>query len=103
MTVAEPIRDDDDHAARVAVAQRRLVEMKIAALRAIAIPPAEPDARTLRGLVGADLDRLTAQQEYDLECLCWRWRRRISRAFAPKLNPADPLVRAERERMLAHG
>jgi hypothetical protein len=103
MTVAEPIREDDDDAARIAVGQRRLVEMKLAALRAIQIPPNDPDARILRGLVQSDLDRMTAQQDYDLECLCWRWRRRISRAFAPRLNPADPLVRAERERMMAHG
>lgn len=92
----EPVREEceTETRARMAAAEAELARRTIAALQAAGIPAGHADARVLRGLIRADLGRLTAEQRELLRMLTWRWRRRLPPGLAPKLNPDDPIVRA---------
>jgi len=96
LTVAEPIREEPatETVARISWADRELAGKTIAALRQVRIPPAHADARALRRLARVDLDRITAEECELVRLLSWRWRRQLPAGLAPKLNPADPIVRS---------
>jgi hypothetical protein len=92
MGVMPPEPDDD--AARLAWAERGAQAAMIAALRRVRMPPRHADAAALRRRAHAELDRLSSEDRELLRLLAWRWRRQLPAHLAPKLPPADPIVRA---------
>lgn len=89
-----PRENNDDDAARLALAEAELARRTVAALRAVRMPAGHADVRVLRSLARCDLDRITAEQRLLLRLMAWRWRRNIPAGLAPRMNPADPIVRA---------
>lgn len=100
MTVAEPRREDaaGEVEARIDWANARVARQVIAALLAAGIPSGHVDARALRRLQRADVDRLKPEEAELLRILAWRWRRKLAPHLAPRLPPNDPVVRALRAR-----
>ena len=81
-------------------AARRTLELSIEALRRVNSSGA--DRTILRDLLAADLDRITRAQLDALARLAWKHRRQLPAHLAPELNPDDPIVRAMRQKELAH-
>lgn len=90
-------REHDDDDARVAAAVR---QAQLNTLHALANAPIGANSRErkdvldLRAIVQANRIRLTAKEADRIRALAWKWRRHLPRGTAPKLNPADPIVRA---------
>jgi hypothetical protein len=89
-----PREDNSDDAARLARAEAELRRRTVAALRRAPIRPCCRDAREVRRLAGIDMERISGADIEALDLLAWRWRRALPPGLAPKLNPADPVVRA---------
>jgi hypothetical protein len=79
-------------AARLASAETELRRVLIRALRDV-IMLTDSDTAVRRRLVAADLARWTREEQRDLDRLAWKYRRRLPRHLAPRLNPDDPIVR----------
>lgn len=55
------------------------------------------DRTKIRELRRAEPGRMTDEQLLALDRLAWKFRRALSAGLAPRMNPDDPIVRAQRE------
>lgn len=89
MTYREP--GDSEEASRVRKALVTAARARMAALRDVVRPGSYDHA-----LVHRRPDMLDDVDLALLSRLCWHYRKRIPRHFAPSQNPDDPIVREQR-------
>jgi hypothetical protein len=100
-----PPEPEDDDAPRVARAVRGAQLGKLEALAMASIPAGSRDRKDvldLRAKLERDREPLTQKEQDRIAALMWKYRRQLPRGIAPKLNPADPVVRENAAKENAH-
>lgn len=90
--------EQDDDAARLAESERALMGLTVTRLKEIGLPKGSGDARFLEQMdLRINVKReLPAKTEIErIKTLAWTHRRRMPRHMAPRLPPADPIVREQ--------
>lgn len=105
LNLSQPPEPPEDDAPRVNRAVRAALLGKLNALAHCSIPAGSRDRQdviALRQRVEQDSAALTQKQQDRVAQLMWKYRRQMPRGIAPKLNPADPIVRENAAKELAH-
>lgn len=100
-----PPEPEEDAAPRVNRAVRSALLGKLNALAHCSIAAGSRDRQdviALRERVEKDSTPLTQKQQDRVAQLMWRYRRQLPRGIAPRLNPADPVVRENAAKETAH-
>lgn len=91
-----PPEHDHDANRRVHRTVRQAALAKLDALAGVAIRAGSRDRQDvlrLRDKLHADRDPLSHREQERLAQLAYKYRRQLPRGIAPRLNPADPIVR----------
>lgn len=100
-----PPERDDDATERLHRTLRQAALGKLDLLAQANIPAGSRDRQDvlrLRDKLHADREPLTQKEQDRIAQLMWKHRRQLPRGLAPKLNPADPIVREIAEKELSH-
>ena len=97
--------EPEEDAPRVARAVRAALLGNLHSLAMCSIPAGSRDRKDvldIRAKLDLDREPLTHKETDRIKSLMWKYRRQLPRGLAPKLNPADPIVREIAEKELSH-
>ena len=100
-----PREREEEDAPRVARAVRAAHLGNLTALANCSIAAGSRDRKDvldLRAKLERGREELTQKEAERIRNLMWKFRRQLPRGIAPTLNPADPVVRENAEKDLAH-